>query len=96
MTKSSLANDVVLAHSNNYTHGRDGQKICKIIVKRRSVSPSPSVTCIDDPITGTDLSLHIHDGYVDILDTDGKRYICHEKDIYSIACFPAKKEEKDG
>ena len=30
MTKSSLTNEVVLAHSNNYTHGRDGQKICKI------------------------------------------------------------------
>ena len=30
MQKSSLTNEVVLAHSNNYTHGRDGCKICKI------------------------------------------------------------------
>lgn len=30
MIKSDLTNDVILAHSNNYTHGRDGQKICKI------------------------------------------------------------------
>lgn len=71
-------------------------KICKIIVKRRSISPSPSVTCIDDPIDGHDLSLRIHDEYVDILDTDGKRYLCHEKDVLTIICFPSKKEEKDG
>jgi hypothetical protein len=69
-------------------------KICKIIVKRRSISPS--VTCIDDPIVGHDLSLRIHDGYVDILDTEGKRYLCHEEDMLTIICFPSKKEENDG
>lgn len=51
-----------------------------------------------DDIIGTDLSLNIHDGYVDILDTDGKRYLGREDDISNIVCFPvpAKKEEKDG
>jgi hypothetical protein len=51
-----------------------------------------------DDIIGIDLSLRIHDGYVDISDTDGKRYLCHEDDVSNIACFPvpAKKEEKDG
>lgn len=51
-----------------------------------------------DDIIGIDLSLRIHDGYVDITDTDGKRYLCHEEDVISIACFPVptKKEENDG
>lgn len=30
MTKSKLTNSVVLAHTSNYTHGRDGKKVCKI------------------------------------------------------------------
>lgn len=28
--KSSLTDEEILAHSNNYTHGRDSQKVCKI------------------------------------------------------------------
>ena len=30
MTKSKLTDSVILADSSNYTHGRDGKKICKI------------------------------------------------------------------
>lgn len=30
MTKSPLTNEVVLADSSNYTHGRKGYKVCKI------------------------------------------------------------------
>lgn len=30
MKKSSLTNQIILAHSNNYTHGRDGNTVCKI------------------------------------------------------------------
>lgn len=30
MIKSDLTNEVVLADSSNYTHGRDGCEICKI------------------------------------------------------------------
>lgn len=30
MTKSPLTNEVVLADSSNYTHGRKGYNICKI------------------------------------------------------------------
>jgi hypothetical protein len=70
-------------------------KIQQISVRHRVNAPGGPYT---DDAFGADLSLRIHDGYVDISDIDGKRYLCHEEDISSIACFPvpAKKEEKDG
>lgn len=70
-------------------------RIQQISVRHRADAPGGPYV---DDLFGSDLSLNIHDGYVDILDTDGKRYLGREDDISNIACFPvpAKKEEKDG
>lgn len=93
--KPVILKDMVKRTEEVAENKEERPRIRQISVRHRvHVTGGPYI----DNLFGSDLSLNIHDGYVDILDADGKRYLCHEDDISNISCFPvpAKKEEKDG